>query len=112
MSLPSETTTLELPITIENDLEVDNEGTFYVVTFLFYDDDDDSVEVRIPFEHIIDNLIDFYREESTPNGFGQLYMIANELARHSDNLRSIAEYVEGRHLNEDFLDDLEDPIQP
>ena len=110
MSLLSETTTLELPITVENDLEVDNEGMFYVVTFLFPDESDDSVETRIPFEHIIDNLIDFYREDHTPAGYGQLYMIANELHRHADNLRSVAEHLEGKHLNEDLFDDNEDVI--
>ena len=110
MSLPSDTATLELPLTIENDLEVDNEGQFYVVSYLFPDDSDDSVETRIPFDHIIDNLIDFYREDLTPAGYGQLYMIANELHRHAENLRSVAEHVEGRHLNEDLFDDNEDLI--
>ena len=106
MGLPSETTTLELPITIENDLEVDNNGTFHVVTYLFPDDSDDSVEIRIQFDHIIDNLIDFYREEyNSASSFGQLYLIANELDRHKDNLRTVAEHIEGRHLSEDMFDE-------
>ena len=106
MGLPSETTTLELPLTIENDLEVDDNGTFYVVTYLFPEDDDHSIEVRIQFDHIIDNLIDFYREEySSTSSFGQLYLIANELNRHQDNLRTVAEHIEGRHLSEDLFDE-------
>tara|TARA_B100000900_G_scaffold394550_1_gene392091 strand:- start:96 stop:437 length:342 start_codon:yes stop_codon:yes gene_type:complete len=106
MGLPSEKTTLELPLTIENDLEVDDNGTFYVVTYLFPDDSDDSVEIRIQFDHIIDNLIDFYREEySTASSYGQLYLIANELNRHQDNLRSVAEHIEGKHLSEDLFGD-------
>ena len=111
MTLASENTALELPITVENDLEVDNNGLFHVVTYLFPSDSDDSVEIRILFEEIIDNLINFYREDLTPSGYGQIYMIANELERHKDNLRSIADNLEGKHLNEELFDDLEDPIQ-
>lgn len=115
MGLPSETTTLELPLTVENDLEVDNNGTFFVITHLFPDDSDDSVEIRINFEHIIDNLIDFYRGEcSTSSSYGQLYLIANELDRYKDTLRTVAEHIEGKHHSEDLFGDYDSQnnIQP
>ena len=52
---------------------------------------DDSVEIRIQFDHIIDNLIDFYRKEyATASSYNDWYVIANELNRHQDNLRSVS----------------------
>ena len=33
MSLPSDTATLELPLLVENDLEVDNDGRMFVVSY-------------------------------------------------------------------------------
>ncbi len=97
MSLPSETATLELPLLLENDLEVDNDGRFFVVSYIFPDESDDSVEIRIEFEQIIDNLIDFYREEQGPAGYNQLYLIAHELDRHAHSLRDIASLMEGNY---------------
>jgi meiotically up-regulated gene 157 (Mug157) protein len=107
MSLPSDTATLELPLLVENDLEVDNDGRFFVVSYIFPDESDDSVEIRVEFEQIIDNLIDFYREEQGQAGdYGQLYLIAHELDRHAHTLRDIAGLMEGKLQNEDLFDDL------
>ena len=105
MSLPSDTATLELPLLVENDLEVDNDGRFFVVSYIFPDESDESVEIRIEFEQIIDNLIDFYREDQGSAGYNQLYLIAHELDRHSHNLRDIAGLMEGKLHNEDLFDE-------
>jgi hypothetical protein len=51
-------------------------------------------------------LIDFYREEQGPAGYGQLYLIAHELDRHAHTLRDIAGLMEGKLQNEDLFDDL------
>lgn len=106
MSLPSDTATLELPLLVENDLEVDNDGRFFVVSYIFPDESDISVELRVEFDHIIDNLIDFYREEQGVAGYSQLYLIAHELDRHSHNLREVAGLMEGKSHTEDLFDDL------
>ena len=105
MTLPSKTATLELPLLVENDLEVDNDGRFYVVSYIFPDESDDSIEIRIEFDQIIDNLIDFYREEQGPASYGQLYLIAHELDRHAHTLRDVAGLMEGRYVNEDLFDE-------
>jgi len=105
MSLPSDTATIELPILVENDLEVDNDGRFFVVSYIFPAEDDESVEIRVEFEQIIDNLIDFYREDQGPSGYNQLYLIAHELDRHAHSLRDIASLMEGRYTGEDLFDE-------
>lgn len=105
MSSPSATSTLELPLLLENDLEVDNDGQMFVVSYIFPDDSDESVEIRVEFEHIIDSLIDFYREDQGTGGYNQLYLIAHELERHSHSLRDIASLMEGKYTNEDLFDE-------
>lgn len=108
MSLPSETATLELPLLLENDLEVDHDGRFYVVSYIFPDESDDSVEIRIEFEQIIDNLIDFYREDKGPSHYNQLYLIAHELDRHAHNLRDIASLMEGNYGLSDLAESVDE----
>ena len=105
MSLPSDTATLELPLLVENDLEVDNDVRMFVVSYIFPDESDESVEIRVDFEQIIDNLIDFYRDDQGAAGYNQLYLIAHELDRHSHNLRDIAGLMEGKLHNEDLFDE-------
>lgn len=100
-------TTLKLELAVENDLEIDNNGNFYVLTLIFAGDDDEPAEVRVTFEDIIDNLIDFYRDTEMTNGnigYGQLYGIANELERTVDRLREVAGHMEGRVIMEDMFD--------
>ena len=105
MTHASDTTTLEISLTVENDLEVDSDGRFFVITYIFPDDSEDSVEVRLEFDHIVENLIEFYVEEQLPAGYRQLYLIAHELERHAHNLRDIAGKMEGDHLNGDLFED-------
>jgi hypothetical protein len=105
MTQSSESTTLELPITVENDLEVDNDGRFYLISYLFPDTSEESVGIRILFDDVIDSLLEFYQEETGPSGYGQLYLIANEFERHTDRLREIAGYMEGKHHTGDLFDE-------
>jgi hypothetical protein len=97
---------IEIPVTVENDLEVDSDGRFYLQTFLFPNDEDDSVESRVLFEDVIENLIEFYRNDMTSTGYGQLYQIANEFERHTDKLREVAGYMENRSLTDDIFADI------
>jgi len=85
-------TTINLNLSIENDIEVDHDGVCQLVTLLFNDFDDNPYETRVRFEDVIDNLIDFYREGSnSEGGASQLYSIANEFDRYATELRDIAE---------------------
>jgi hypothetical protein len=104
--------TLKLELGIENDLEVDANGNFYVVTLIFQNStDDDPEEVRVSFEDVLDNVIDFYRDTELSQGnigYGQLYAIANEFERAVDKLREVAGHMEGRVFNHDIFDYYDD----
>lgn len=115
MQFQSGKTALNLNIEVENDLEVDSNGRLFVLTLLFPGDKEEPAEVRVEFENIIDNLIEFYKDDSSNIGSGQLYSIAHELTRSTERLREVAGYMEGIRdtdslFNEDDLD--EDYLTP
>lgn len=89
-------TTVNINLSIENDIEVDADGNCQLVTLLFNDFEDAPYETRVRFEDVIDNLVDFYRDLSTPNGgINQLLAIANEFERHAHDLKDIADQMQG-----------------
>lgn len=110
MFLDDGKTSLNLDISVENDLEVDAEGVLHIVTFIFVEEGDEPTEIRLNFEEVIDNLIDFYRDDPVEKaGYQQLYSIANEFARHTDRLRDVAGQMEDRNISGDLLDGIIDP---
>ena len=104
-------TTVEVPIkiTVESDIETDVSGRLNVVTYVFIENEEDGTEAHAPFEDIIDNLIEFYRD-----GYGatQLYAIAHELTRYGEMLRTAADGIEGKldFPPEDFDEDLSEDV--
>jgi hypothetical protein len=113
MLLDDGKTKLSLDISVENDLEVDAEGVLHTLTFIFVEDNDDPVEVRLSFEEMIENLIDFYRDDPLEKaGYRQMYSIANEFVRHADRLRDVAGYMEDRNISGDLFSDDIDPEEP
>jgi len=112
MFLDDGKTSLSLDISVENDLEVDAEGVLHTLTFIFVEESEDPVEIRLSFEEMIENLIDFYRDDPLEKaGYRQLYSIANEFSRHADRLRDVAGYMEDRNVSGDLFDD-DDDIDP
>lgn len=101
---------LNLDISVENDLEVDAEGVLHIVTFIFLEDSDEPTEIKLSFEDVIENLIDFYRDDPVEKaGYQQLYSIANEFSRHADRLRDVAGQMEDRNISGDLFDGIIDP---
>jgi hypothetical protein len=103
MQLNTKSASIELTIHIENDLEVDHEGRFHLLTFVYPEEHEDPAECRIEFEEILDNLIEFYKDDSSSEGYGQLYNIANQLERAVERLREVAGYMED-YQNDDQLE--------
>lgn len=103
-SSPTSSTTVEIPILVETDLEADESGTLYVVNFLCTSSEDYGTEARIPFEDIVDNLVEFYQDWQ---GARPLYLIANELARQAERLRVTADRLEGMPVYDDESSDEE-----
>ena len=110
MNLDDGKTSLSLDISVENDLEIDADGVLHIITFIFVDDSDEPTEIRLSFEEVIDNLIDFYRDDPVDQaGYQQHYSIANEFTRHADRLRDVAGQMEDRNISEDLFNGIIDP---
>jgi len=105
--LESKSTSIEIPIVVEWDLEVDLDGKFNIVSYIYHNDNEDGTEARADFGAIIEDLIDYYAETASyPDGFGQLYCIAHELSRHAERLRTVAAHIEDAGAS--FLDGEDD----
>jgi|TARA_B110000238_G_C15722795_1_gene267359 hypothetical protein len=77
-----------LPLFLDHDLEISDEGILHVKSYLTLGDLDEKVILK-PFyeitEYILDNEDMDYRE---------LYSIANELVSEADRLRALAQRME------------------
>lgn len=105
MNVTSETNEVVVPVamSVDTDLLIDNDGFFYL-TIDIYQDEDDSQEVKIPFNQLIENLLVFYREEYGVDGYQDLYSIAHELSRQSEKLRESASNMEDSFNTVDLFD--------
>jgi len=82
---------LTVPIHLTNEFDVDRDGNSYIVTVIYAGDDEDPSEVRVSLDDVINALADDY---SDPEGYQQMYLVAHELSRCSEELRERASYVE------------------
>lgn len=82
---------LQVPIYLENDFDVDDDGISYLVTSLFVGDEEEAQEVRIPLDDVVESLTEFYGDVE---GFRHLYLVAHELSRAAEALREKAGLIE------------------
>lgn len=83
--------TLGVPLHVDHDFEVDQDGVGYLVTFLYVGDEDTATETRVDLEGVVDDLCDFYGDAE---GYRQLYLVAHEFSRMAERLREKAGYIE------------------
>ena len=82
---------LQVPIYLENDFDVDDDGISYLVTSLFVGDEEEAQEVRIPLDDVVESLTEFYGDVE---GFRHPYLVAHELSRAAEALREKAGLIE------------------
>ena len=83
---------LNVPIYCTNEFDVDEDGNSYIVNVIYVGDDEDApTEIRVGFEDVIEEMIAEYGDT---DGYQFLYMIAHELSRQANALRSKANYIE------------------
>lgn len=83
---------LNVPIYCTNEFDVDEDGNSYIVNVIYVgDDEDDPTEIRVELEDVIEEMIAEYGDT---DGYQFLYMIAHELSRQANALRSKANYIE------------------
>jgi hypothetical protein len=90
----AEAVKLDLEIEIENDIEVDVEGILQISTWIYTSEDEEGYEIRTPLEDMVECLMEYFSEDYTREGYGQMYSIGHELRRLSERLISAAEHQE------------------
>lgn len=83
---------LNVPIYCTNEFDVDEDGNSYIVNVIYVgDDEDEPTEIRVELEDVIEEMIAEYGDTE---GYQFLYMVAHELSRQANALRSKANYIE------------------
>jgi hypothetical protein len=95
--------TLEVPIYVDSDLLLGSSGELKLVSFVSSESEDALTEIEVPFDDLIDNLIDYYRFE---NGAKSLYKIAKELHLYASLIEGAA-----AHMNDDADVELDWPFE-
>lgn len=84
-------TMLQVPIYLENDFEVDDDGVSFIITSLFVGDGEEAQEIRIQLDDVVEALCEFYGDV---DGYQHLYLVAHELSRAAEVLREKAGIIE------------------
>ncbi|MDA9855364.1 hypothetical protein N9C80_02935 [Paracoccaceae bacterium] len=84
-------TLLQVPIYLENDFEVDDDGVSFIVTSLFVGDGEEAHEIRTQLDDVVEALCEFYGDV---DGYKHLYLVAHELSRAAEVLREKAGIIE------------------
>jgi hypothetical protein len=82
---------LQVPVSLEFDVDLDDDGVSYFVANVYIADTDDSQEIRVETEEVVESLSDFYGD---PEGYQHLYIVAHELSRVAEQLREKAGLIE------------------
>ncbi len=77
--------------TVDNDIEVDDDGKCFIVSLVYLDEPDEPQEIRVSFDSVVDSLQEFYKNL---DGYQKLYSIAHELSRQAERLRDTASCFE------------------
>ena len=78
---------------VENDIEVDYNGTCALLTYLYFNEDEEPLEVRNDLEDVVEDLIEHHREIGVQS-YNSLYAIAHELSRNAEIIRTAAAQME------------------
>lgn len=99
-----------LNVDVEHDLEVDPESVLSIVSYIYTDTDEEPLEVRHSLEELAEGIIEYYGEDLSRNGYGQMYVVGHELRRIAEQILSAAQLHEDNiiGITTSTLDDMED----
>lgn len=77
--------TLNVPVYVDNDFGVDDDGSVHILTFVDISEDDDGlIEVQTSIEKMIEDAIDYWRTDDVNEGISYLSSLADALSRAAD----------------------------
>jgi len=90
----SDIVNISLDIDVEHDLEVNSDGVLQVVSYIYPNKDEEPLEMRSSMEDLLESIIEYYSEDLSREGFGQMYVIGHELRRIAEGIVNSAEALE------------------
>lgn len=94
MTEATETIKFEFELDVEHELEVDQDGILTVFCYAYAPEDDDAKVVVAPFKTLVENAIEYSREEISTDSYGDLYKIGHALREASEEILKAAEQQE------------------
>lgn len=86
---------ISVPVFVDNDFGVDDEGRVGVLSFIYVGDSEDAIEVSVPFEHVIENLIEYWKMEPAPEAISVLNSLAYIFDDAAQRMWSAVDDLEG-----------------
>ena len=99
------TDALHVPIDLEHDVEVDDDGISYLISNVYVGGEEDSQELGVPIDEFIEALCEYYGDVE---GYQHLYVVAHGLSRAAETLREKAGLIEDSVSAVSYLFDLTD----
>ena len=76
---------LSVPLFVDNDFGVDDDGSVHILTFVDLNDDDDGlIEVQTSFDKMIEDVIDYWKADNPSDAISYLLSLADALNRASE----------------------------
>lgn len=86
---------LSVPIFVDNDFGVDYDGRVGILSYIYVGDSEDATEICIPFEDVIENLIDYWKMEPSSEAISVLNSLAYVLDSAAQRMWDTADDLEG-----------------
>jgi hypothetical protein len=102
---------IKLDIDVEHDLEVDSDGILHVVSYIYPNEDEEPVEMRTSIEELLESIMEYYSEDLSREGFGQMYVVGHELRRIAEGIIASAQALEDIIMGNQacMFDDIDNP---
>ena len=85
------TDALHVPIDLKHDVEVDDDGISYLISYIYVSGEEDSQELRVLMDDVTESLCEFYGDVEEYQYF---YVVAHEFSRAAETLREKAGLIE------------------
>lgn len=82
---------INVPVFVDADFCVDDDGVCSITVLLWVSEEDDSLEVDLNLEEIVETYIEDY---SSADEYQRMYLLAHELERMAEMLREKAGRIE------------------
>lgn len=82
---------LTIPIFLDNDFGIDDDGKVSILSFLYVDDNEDAIETKVSFDAVIDAVLDVWTFEPAPDAISFMNSLAFALHTAADRLWTASE---------------------